>query len=470
MDFVFGVILARLLVPADFGMIVTIQVFTGMVSMLTSGGMGQALVRAKEADHNDFNAVFTLQLVLGVLIYLGFFLVAPWFSKFFENTLYENLLRVSALTFLMRPFAYTYGSWLNREMDFKSRSIIGIISNVVTGISSVLMAWAGMGVWSLTLSGLAGSLVRIILLARVTPLGLRLNFDIATMRRHGIYGSRVLANDILGNAKNEGLKLILSKLAGPTFLGLFNKADSLHRLPYWMFAQPVAQPVFRAMSKIQDDLDATKYMFYRVITLLMAYVLPFYVVMWWIAEPFISVVYGEKWLPASGPLRILAMAGFLYIIARPCGVLLMAQNRLIQEMIAQAAILVFTLCACLIGLNWNLEGVSWSVLVSQVFATVCLYTLVYRTISTRVMDLVRAITPGLKLNTLLFLVLAFTDSLTGELRTTYPSLYILFMVIPGPLVYLAAFLLLPIPELQSESVRWRQKIIAGLSFLHKRST
>jgi len=290
------------------------------------------------------------------------------------------------------------------------------------------------------------------------------------MRRHGIYGSRVLANDILGNAKNEGLKLILSKLAGPAFLGLFNKADSLHRLPYWMFAQPVAQPVFRAMSKIQDDLDATKYMFYRVITLLMAYVLPFYVVMWWIAEPFISVVYGEKWLPASGPLRILAMAGFLYMIARPCGVLLMAQNRLIQEMIAQAAILVFTLCACLIGLNWNLEGVSWSVLVSQVFATVCLYTLVYRTISTRVMDLVRAIIPGFKLNTLLFLVLAFTDSLTGELRTTYPSIYILFMVIPGPLVYLAAFLLLPIPALQSESVRWRQKIIAGLSFLHKRST
>ena len=470
MDFVFGVILARLLVPADFGMIVTIQVFTGIVSMLTSGGMGQALVRAKEADYNDFNAVFTLQLLLGTLIYLGFFLVAPWFSSFFENPVYEDLLRVSALSFLMRPFAYMYGSWLNREMDFKSRSIIGIISGVVTGISSVLMAWTGMGVWSLTLSGLVGGLVRNILLARVTPLSLRLNFDIATMRRHGIYGSRVLANDILGNAKNEGLKLILSKLAGPAFLGLFNKADSLHRLPYWMFAQPVAQPVFRAMSKMQDDLDTTKYMFHRVITLLMAYILPFYVVMWWVAEPFIGVVYGEQWLPAAEPLRILAMAGFFYIIARPCGVLLMAQNRLIQEMIAQAAILIFTLGACLIGLNWGLKGVSVSVLVSQVFATIYFYTLVYRTIPTRLMELFRAIAPGLKLNTLLFLVLAFTDSLTGGLSTTDPLLYLLLMVIPAPLVYLAAFLLLPIPALQSESVRWRQKITVGLNLLYKSLT
>jgi teichuronic acid exporter len=470
LDFVFGVILARLLVPADFGMIVTIQVFTGIVSMLTSGGMGQALVRAKEVEYNDFNAVFTLQLALGTLIYLGFFLAAPWFAEFFENPLYEDLLRVSALSFLMRPFAYMHGSWLNREMDFKSRSIIGIISGVVTGISSVVMAWTGMGVWSLTLSGLAGGLVRNILLARVTPLNLRLNFDIASMRRHGTYGSRVVANDILGNAKNEGLKLILSKLAGPAFLGLFNKADSLHRLPYWMFAQPVAQPVFRAMSKMQDDLDTTKYMFYRVITLLMTYILPFYVLMWWVAEPFIGVVYGEKWLPAAEPLRILAMAGFFYIIARPCGVLLMAQNRLIQEMIAQAAILVFTLGACLIGLNWGLEGVSWSVVVSQVFATMYFYTLVYRTIPTRIMELVRAITPGLKLNSLLFLVLALTDSLTGELRKTDPALYILLMVIPGLLAYMGAFLLLPIPALQSESVRWRQKIIVGLSFVYKSLT
>ena len=470
LEFAFGVILARLLVPADFGMIVTIQVFTGFVSMLTSGGMGQALIRAKAVDANDFNAVFTLQLVLGALIYLGFFLSAPWFADFFENPLYEDLLRVSALSFLMRPFAYMHGSWLNREMDFKRKSIIEVISGVVTGLSSVLMAWAGMGVWSLTLSGLAGGLVRNILLARITVLNLRLNFDFAIMRRHGTYGSRIMANDVLGRLRTEGLKLILSKLAGPTFLGLFNKADSLHRLPYWMFAQPVAQPVFRAMSKMQDDMDQTRYMFYRVITLLMAYILPFYVGLWWVAEPFIGVVYGEQWLPAAEPLRILAMAGFFYIISRPCGVLLMAQNRLIQEMIAQIAILVFTLSACLIGLRWGLEGVSWSVLGSQVFATTCFYILVYRTIPTRIMELVRAIAPGLTLNSLLFLVLAIIDSLTGDLRMTDPALYLLLMAIPGSLIYLAAFLLLPITTLQSESARWRQKISGSLSFVYKRLT
>jgi len=467
LQFAFGVVLARLLVPADFGIIVTIQVFTGFVGMLASGGMGQALIRAKKVNEDDFNAVFTLQLAIGTLVYLGFFLIAPWFAEYFENPIYKNLLRVSALVFLIRPFFNMRISWLNREMDFKKRSVVGIISGIFSGFSSILMAWFGMGVWSLTLGGLVGTFCQNILLARVTPLKLHLKFDLAIMRRHSAYGSKIVANDFLGHMKTEAVKLILSKLAGPAFLGLFNKADSLHRLPYWMFASPVAQPLFRAMSKIQDDLDQTKYMFYRVITLFAVYIIPFYVGLWWVAEPFVGVVYGEKWLPAVEPLRILAMAGLFYIITRPCGVVLMAQNRLAQEMIAQAVILIFTLAAVLIGLDWGLEGVSWGILASQVFTVIYFYTLVYRIIPTQIADLIKALAPGLLLNALLFLVLAMVDFASGELKVTNPALYLLFMAITGSLFYLAAFLLLPIPALRSEADRWRQKINEGLGFIQK---
>jgi O-antigen/teichoic acid export membrane protein len=467
LQFVFGVVLARLLVPADFGMIVTIQVFTGFVGMVTSGGMGQALIRAKTVDQDDFNAVLTLQLMLGIMVYLGFFLSAPWFAEYFENPLYKDLMRVSALVFLIRPFVYMRTSWLNREMDFKKRSVIGIISGVVSGSSGILMAFFGMGVWSLTIAGLLGAIFRNTLLARATPLNLRLNFDLSIMRKHSAYGSKIVANDFLGEFRWELLKLILSKLAGPAFLGLFNKADSLHRMPYRMFASPVSQPLFRGMSKIQDDLDQTKYLLYRVITLLAVYILPLYVVLWWVAEPFIGFVYGEKWLPAASPLRILALSGLGYIISRPCYSVLMAQNRLTQEMVAQVAITIFFLPACLIGLNWGLEGVSWGYLATVAFNTTYQYVLVCRTIPTRIADLARAVSPGLLLNIFLFLLLALIDSVTGELKNTDRAIYVLIMVIPGSLVYLAAFLLLPILALKSEATRWRQKISGGLSFAYK---
>ena len=467
LQFAFGVVLARLLVPADFGMIITIQVFTGFVGMVTSGGMGQALIRAKVVDEDDFNAVLTLQLALGILIYLGFFLSSPWFAGYFENPLYQDLMRVSALVFLIRPYVYMRTSWLNREMDFKKRSVIGIVTGLVSGSSGILMAFFGMGVWSLTLSGLVGAIFRNALLARATPLDLRLNFDISIMRKHSAYGSKIVANDFLGKLRKEAVKLILAKVAGPAFLGLYNKADSLHRLPYRMFGMPLAQPLFRAMSKIQDDLDQTKYMFYRAITLLAVYILPFYTGLLWVAEPFIGFVYGEQWLPAAEPLEILAIAGFFYIISRPCGVLLMAQNRLLQEMVAQAVILVIAIPACIIGLDWGLAGVSWAILATQIFQTIYYYILACRTIPTRLSDLMKAIAPGLVLNSILYLVLVIVDSLAHELKMTNPGTYILVMVISGLIAYSAAFLLIPIPSLKTEVARWRQKINGGLTFVYK---
>jgi O-antigen/teichoic acid export membrane protein len=234
-----------------------------------------------------------------------------------------------------------------------------------------------------------------------------------------------------------------------------------------MFASPVAQPLFRAMSRVQDDLDQTKYMFYRVITLLAVYILPFYTGLLWVAEPFIGFVYGEQWLPAAEPLEILAIAGFFYVISRPCGVLLMAQNRLIQEMLAQAVILVVAAAACIIGLNWGLAGVSWGILVTQVFQTVYYYILAYRTIPTRLSDLMKEIAPGLVLNGILYLVLVIVDSLIQELKMANPGIYVLAMAMAGLVAYATAFFLIPIQSLKTEVARWRQQIKGGLAFVHK---
>ena len=454
LEFAFGVVLARLLVPADFGLIVTVQVFTGFVGMLTSGGMGQALIRAKEVDKEDFDAVFTLQLVVGVLIYAGFYLIAPHFAAFFGEPIYEELLRVSTLTFLLRPFANMHTSWLNREMDFKTRTLISMVTGLVNGISSILMAFAGLGVWSLVYAGLLGGVVRNVMLARATPLKLRLNFDTRIVRRHAGFGFKVVANDLLGHLRREGVKLVLSKLAGPAFLGLYNKADSLHRLPYWTLGQPLAQPLFRAMAKVQDNLDQTKYMYYRAVALLMVYVMPFFVGFLWVAEPFINFVYGPKWEAAGPPLAIMATAGFFYIITRPCGAVMLAQNRLGWQMIAQGATLVVTLVACVIGLRWGLEGAAWGWVASQVFAAAIHYWIIYRLLPTRLSDLGRALVPGLILNGLLVVTLLLMDLWLGPHEAAHPLLYMLGMASVGGLVYGAAFLLLPIPALATEVDRW----------------
>jgi O-antigen/teichoic acid export membrane protein len=462
MEFAFGVILARLLVPADFGMIITIQVFTGFVSMLASGGMGQSLIRAKTADENDFNAIFTLQLAVGVLVYLLFFVSAPWIARYFDNPLYTDLIRVSTLVFLMRPFTMMRISWLNREMKYKNRSLMDIYLGLLGGVASTLMAWAGLGVWSLTLSGLLGAAAKNVVLARITPLKLRFHPDFALMKKHSAYGFKITANDFLSYLTREGKNLVLSKLAGPAFLGLFNKSESLSRLPNQLFMSSTVQPVFRAMSKVQDDLDQTKYLFYRMITLLMVYTLPFYVGLWWVAEPFIAVVYGEKWLAAAEPMGILLLSGVFLNIMHPCAVLLDAQNRLTQEMYALILRLILTLGACLIGIKWGLVGVAWGIFATHIFSAAYYYVLVLRAIPTRPAELFAAILPGLILSTLLCMTLAGVHLALDDIRISQPALYLSLMILAGPPAYLIAFLFLPIPAISDEARRWRTLLQASL--------
>ena len=116
LQFGFGIVLARLLVPADFGALVTVQIFTGLAGFIAAGGTGQALIRAKEAKHEDFQVVFTIQLMVGILIYAAFFVAAPYFARWYGQPLYRDLFRVSAISFLLRPFLNMPNVWLTREM------------------------------------------------------------------------------------------------------------------------------------------------------------------------------------------------------------------------------------------------------------------------------------------------------------------------------------------------------------------
>jgi len=459
LQFLIGIILARLLTPADFGMVVSVQIFTGFMGMLLSGGMGQSLIRAKHVGEEDFNTVFTIQMSMGALIFLGFSVAAPWIAAYLEDPRYADLLRVSAFSFVLRPVALVRTAWLNRAMLFKKRAMVMLASSVVTGLSSIAMAVAGLGVWSLILSGILGALATNILLWFAIPLRVRFGFDEEAAQRHSSFGLKVTTNDFLSYLRDQSVNLILTKMAGPASVGLFNKGESLARLPNRVITPPTGQAVFRALSKVQDNLDQTKYMFYRTITLLMAYIAPALVTMWWVAEPLIEVLYGHQWIAAAEPMKILIMAALFRPIRTPSGVVLAAQNRLGRETVALAISLFITVAASLIGVRWGLAGVAWAVLGSGVFLSAYQYSLVYRILPTRLGDLALAVMPGMILSLLVGITLAALHyGLIAPLVSRAPLAYLLLMGGTGAVVFLLGLLFLPLAQLRTESDRWRTAI------------
>ena len=456
--FLFGIVLARLLAPEDFGVLLTIQVFTGLAGFVAGGGMGQALVRAKEVTKNDYDIVFTLQLGIGCLIYTGFFFAAPLFAKWYENSLYTDLLRVSALSFIFRPLVNLPSSMLFRQMRYKAQTVVGITSLFVSSATSILLAWLGYGVWSLIWGGIAGSIINAALLMTIARWHPGFSLDLRRGKDIARYGMLVSANDIVNYLRGQVSIFILSRTLGPASIGLYNKGESLAQMPHSFITSSVYQVLFRAMAAEQDDLDKCRYLFFRSISLVAVYATPFYIGLLWLAEPLIRGVYGDKWSASAGPLMILALAWPFWLMNRLSGAVLAAQNWLNRELPVQVTTVIITALSVIIGLPYGIEGVAWAIAGVSVYSALHLYWLATRCLRAHIGGFFKAIAPATLLNILLALSIFFTDMSLPENFRQLNLIYIGWIVGVGGLVYVISFLYLPFSSLQSERQRWKVKL------------
>ena len=408
-QFLFGLVLARLLLPADFGRLVTIQVFTGLLGCIVGGGMGQALVQAKDVEERDWDVVFTMQFAAGAAIYLALFIVAPFIARWFSEPIYEPLLRVSAISFVIRPLANISNSRLQRGMRFRALATTAFLSILNTGLISITLAAIGLGVWSLVFSGLAGSVINVVILIAITRWQPRLSLNTDVARKYAGYGFTVSASDIVWYLNQQATNFLVSRLLGPAAVGLYSKAVSLYSMPGEVLSGSAYQLVFRALASVQDNLDRSRYLYYRTLQLVLVYTLPFYVGLLWVAKPLITVLYGEKWLAAAEPLQILALGGLLYCIQNQSGAVAAAQGKLAYELRIHATSLFISAVALFLATRFGIVGAAWVTLGVSCYVTFRLARLAQVVLKGSAVQLWRAVRPALLLNAGLAVALFFAD-------------------------------------------------------------
>lgn len=459
LHFAVGIVLARLLLPEDFGLVATVGVLTGLAGYFAGAGTGQALVRAKSVERRHFNTVFTLQLLISSSIYLFFVAIAPFFSSFFENPIYQTLLLVSGLSFFLRPFVNVPSSMLQRDMRFRPMVLINLVTLIAGSSLSIALAMTGYGVWSLVISGLFNASLRAIMLNVHVRHSYSLIWDKAIIKEMGGYGIKVASNSLIEHFRGQSLTLILSKLSGPGDVGLYNRAASLASMPIRIVGASPYQAVFRALAAEQDNLDKSRYIYYRTITLVATYTLPLYILAWWLAEPGIRFIYGDKWMASAEPLAILATAGLFVCIGNPSGAVIEARNRVSTEIKLNIMAWMVLIAGVLYGLQWGLVGVAWAAVAMMVFFHTSLAIVAGRELKGTPLALAKAISPALMLNGLLLAALWLANIVfLSRYAQNSPGLYALLMTGLGGMTYVAAFLFLPIQSLRAESAKWRGKL------------
>jgi len=448
----FGIVLARLLAPDVFGMLVAIQIFTGLAGFIAGGGMGQALVRAKEVGKREYDVVFTLQLIIGCLIYCGFFFAAPWIAAWYQTPLYADLLRVSALSFVLRPFVNLPRNMLYREMRFKAQTAVRISTLFASSAVSITMALFGFGVWSLVIGGLSGPLVSIAVLVPLTGWRPSLSLQWHRARDLARYGFLTTASNFVVYLRSQAANLMLSKTLGPHTLGLFNKANSLALIPQNVTGS-VSEVAFRAMAKEQGNLDLSQYLYLRSITLVSVYTWPAFLALAWLALPLLRFVYGDKWVGAARPLTWLALVGPFVMLEILAGLVLAARNWLGREIPVQITQLIVVVLGVVAGLPYGLVGVAIGASLSNIYGALHMSWLAAQCLSMPLRRIASAMWTPLLL-TLPILLLWFAIDRLFMPREYYGDfLYLLIMLGSGGILFALLFFLAPMPDIASEKRR-----------------
>ncbi|MGH2317088.1 lipopolysaccharide biosynthesis protein [Planococcus sp. SE5232] len=313
-QFIIQIILARLLLPEDFGIIGMILVFVALSNSLVDSGFTQALIRDQKANQTDYSTVFYFNLGISILIYGVLFLSAPLISNFFEEQQLTALVRVLGLGVIINAFSIIPRAMFTKEVDFKVQAKVNMAASVSSGIIAVAMALLGFGVWSLVVRMLALNGVQALLLIFYRRWLPSLVFSTASFKRLFGFGWKLLVSGLIDTAYDNIYYLIIGKQYSATSLGYYTNAAKFSDVATQTLTATIQRVTYPVLSGIQDQEERLKQSFKKVIKLSGFLIFPIMIGVAAVAEPLILLIFGEKWATMIPYFQLLCIAGMLYPI------------------------------------------------------------------------------------------------------------------------------------------------------------
>ncbi len=312
--FIVSVVLARILLPAEFGLIGMIAVFIAIGNTLLHSGLTKSLIRGEDLDQRDYSTVFYFNLIASVLVYFFIFFLAPLIADFYEEQILVDILRVYCFTFIISAFSAVQLARLTKRMDFKTQTIVAIPAAIIGGIVGIFLALNGYGVWSLVWSSLITSLVNAFQLwfySEWTPV---LLFNVKKFKSHFNYGYKLTISELLDRVFNNLFIIVIGKYFSAAQVGFYTRAETMNQLPVNNISNALNKVTFPLFVSIQNDNIRLKRVYKKLMQMVVFIISPILIFLAVLAEPTFRFLFTEKWLPAVPYFQILCVTGILFPI------------------------------------------------------------------------------------------------------------------------------------------------------------
>jgi len=307
-----GIVLARLLSPAEFGVLGIIIFFTVIFGSFVDSGFGSALIRKKDCSQTDCSTVFIFNLVVSIFLYGLLYLMAPFAEYFFNEPGLTAILRVAGVVLVINAISAVQHTLMVKRIDFKTKTKISVTSDTLAGVIAIIMAYNGFGVWSLVWRNVLGNSFAAIMLWLLNSWRPTSVFSLKSFRELFGFGYKLALSGLIDTIYRNIYYPIIQKVFSSATLGFYTIAEKYTNLFSSTLTSIIQRVSFPVLSTVQDDTDQLRWGFHKILISTMMITFALMLGLAAVAKPLIVILIGEEWLPCVLYLQLMCFSTMLY--------------------------------------------------------------------------------------------------------------------------------------------------------------
>jgi len=311
-QFISGIILARLLTPYDYGCIGMLMIFMVLAESFIDGGFGSALIQKKRPTQEDYSTIFFWNLGMAVLLYIVLYFSAPAIARFYDIPLLCDVLRVQGFILFIYAFNIVQRNQLQKKLNFKVLSIVTISTSVIALTTTIIMAYHGFGVWALVAQNILTAAIPALVFWFYIKWRPSWVFSWQSFRELFSFGFYMFLTHLLNQFGQQIQGLLIGRFYNASTMGYYSKANATERLASTSISKVMSQVTYPLYAEMQDDKAALGNII-KKITLTLSYItFPLMFILLLCAKPLFILLYSERWADSVPYFQVLCIAGLAY--------------------------------------------------------------------------------------------------------------------------------------------------------------
>lgn len=397
MQFIVTIVLARLLMPSDFGIVSAAMVVITFTTAFSMVGVGPALIQRPNLNQSHIRTGFTITIILSIIFAILLYISSPLIANFFNMEKLTTVLQVMSVIFLLKGISIVSESLLQRKLNFRLFASIEVFSYILYGIIGIGTAVVGFGYWALVYAKVSQDIVKSILLITLAKHNMKPQFHLQSAKELIFFGGGFTIARLSNQFALQADKLVAGRWLGSGALGLYERAYQLMVMPTNLFGQVMDKVLFPAMAQIQKKQNQLSRSFRVGITTVAFFTIPVGILMCLLSVDIVRLLFGEKWLDLVPAFQVLSIGLVFRTGYKISDSLARATGAVYRRAWRQIVYALAVFCGAWIGQHWGIMGLSFGVL-AAIFLNYCLMTnLSMRFVNLSIKDIILAHFPGILL-------------------------------------------------------------------------